>query len=160
MAQEWEVGAPDWIEDGGVPVRFLGMEIERKQDTYYIHQKSYLADLLGRYPGESGGCLGNIKVPEEEGDPCPREVQKAQKETGELLWIAGRTRPDISYGVSIMGQYAAKRPKGVQKIGKELRQYLRGTQDLMLEYSPLQGGDFGEGSSEKIKACGFGGGVH
>ena len=34
-----------------------------------------------------------------------------------------------------MGQYAAKRPRGVQKIGKEPRQYLRGTQDLMLEYA-------------------------
>ena len=119
-------------------MRFFGMEIEKKLDTYYVHRKSYLADLLGRYPGEGGGSLGNIKVPHEEEDPSPQEVQKAQKETGEPLWIAGRTRPDISYGVirvSIMGQYAAKRPRGVQKIGKEPRQYLRETQDLMLEYA-------------------------
>ena len=138
MAEEWEVGAPEWIENGGAPVKFFGMEIEKKLDTYYVHRKSYLADLLGRYPGEGGGSLGNIKVPHEEEDPSPQEVQKAQKETGELLWIAGRTRPDISYGVirvSIMGQYAAKRPRGVQKIGKEPRQYLRETQDLMLEYA-------------------------
>ena len=63
MAQEWEVGAPEWIEDGGAPVRFLGMEVEKKQDTYYIHQKSYLADLLGRYPGEKRRKSGKHQNP-------------------------------------------------------------------------------------------------
>eukprot|EP00435_Cladocopium_sp_Y103_P062154 s1305_g23.t1 len=149
MKEEWEVGEPDWLKDGGPAVRFLGMEIELKNGVYGIHQQAYIQNLLEKYPGEKGHGLSAIKTPEEEEKPSAHDVQVAQRQTGELLWLAGRTRPDISYGVSLMSQYATKRPKGVQAIGREVRNYLRTSQDLTLHYGPLEEGDFGEEGSQR-----------
>ena len=73
--------------------------------------------------------MGQIKTPEEEENPRLSEVTQAQKETGELLWVARRTRPDICLAVSLMRQWAAKRPRAVMDIGKQVRAYLRQTRD-------------------------------
>eukprot|EP00435_Cladocopium_sp_Y103_P054363 s510_g17.t1 len=149
MKEEWEIGEPDWLREDGPAVRFLGMEIELKDGVYRVHQQAYIQNLLEKYPNEKGHGLSAIKTPEEEESPTPEEVQIAQRQTGELLWLAGRTRPDISYGVSLMSQFATKRPKGVQAIGKEIRSYLRTSMDLSLQYGPLEEGDFGEGGSQR-----------
>ena len=142
-------GTPEWLEEGGKAVRFLGMELELRDGVYRVHQQSFVQNLLEKYPHEQGKGLSTIKTPEEEESVTPQEVQEAQKQTGELLWLAGRTRPDICYGVSLMSQFATKRPKGVQAIGKEIRCYLRANPDLALEYGPLEDGDFGEDGSQR-----------
>ena len=77
-----------------------------------------------------------IKPPVEEQNPQPSDVKEAQKQTGELLWLANRTRPDLCYAVSLMSQYATRRPLGVQAIGKQVRCHLRSTPTLALEYGP------------------------
>ena len=76
-------------------------------------------------------------------------MQIAQRQTGELLWVAGRTRPDISYAVNLMCQYSTKSPREVQKIGKEVRSYLRSSLGLALEYGKLIEGDFGEENTQR-----------
>ena len=38
--------------------------------------------------------------PEEELDRTREEIQQAQKLAGELLWLAGKTRPDLAYTTS------------------------------------------------------------
>eukprot|EP00435_Cladocopium_sp_Y103_P005472 s1608_g1.t2 len=149
MKEEWEVGEPDWVTINGPPVRFLGMEIELKDRKFRIHQRAYLQNLLEKYPGEKGGTLSNIRPPDEEAQIDPKDVQIAQRQTGELLWVAGRTRPDVCYAVNLMCQYATKRPKGVQAIGKEVRNYLKGTIELALEYGELEDGDFGEENTQR-----------
>lgn len=123
MQEEWEVGTPEWAEDGGRAARFLGMEIEKKGGVYRLHQRSYVQSLLEKYPQEKGGSLGNIRLPDQKEKIEALDVQAAQKQTGELLWLAGRTRPDISYAVSLMSQYAVKRPKGVKAIGREVSRH-------------------------------------
>ena len=89
MQQEWEVGSPDWLREDGPPVRFLGMEIELRKGVYRVHQQSYIQSLLEKYPEEKGLGLSHIKTPEEEDHVTPQEVQVAQRQTGELLWLAG-----------------------------------------------------------------------
>eukprot|EP00435_Cladocopium_sp_Y103_P065207 s1247_g27.t1 len=150
VAQEWEIGEPEWVTSNGPPVRFLGMELERKGATYRLHQESFIQSLLEKYPGERGSGLSHVKIPDEELEVNPAAVREAQKQTGELLWIAGRTRPDVALAVSVMSQYATKRPKGVADIGREVRAYLRTCPGLALEYQPLQAGDFGvEGTQSR-----------
>ena len=149
VQQEWEVGTPDWLKEGSSPIRFLGMEIEKKDGKLRVHQQSYILNLLSKYEDEKGVGLGAIKIPDEEPEVSAADVQTAQRQTGELLWLTGRTRPDLSYPISIMCQYAARRPKGVQAIGREVRAYLRTSLDLALEYAPLEDGDFGEAGSQR-----------
>eukprot|EP00435_Cladocopium_sp_Y103_P064506 s236_g26.t1 len=149
MQQEWEIGVPEWLEEEKKAIRFLGMELELRKGVIRLHQQSFVQSMLDRYGLEKGAGLSAIKTPEEEESISPADVQEAQKQTGELLWLAGRTRPDICYGVSLMSQFATKMPKGVQAIGREIRCYLRTQPNLALEYGPLQEGDFGEQGSQR-----------
>ena len=125
------------------------MEIELKDQKFRIHQRAYIQNLLEKYPHEKPGSLASIRPPEPEDHIDPKDVQIAQRQTGELLWVAGRTRPDISYAVSLMCQYSTKSPKEVQKIGKEVRSYLRSSLGLALEYGRLIEGDFGEENTQR-----------
>lgn len=125
----WKIGEPAWVREGGEPVRFLGMEMEKKEGDFFIHQRAYLESLFQDYEESGRAALGLVKTPEKDESPTPEEVAQAQKETGELLWVAGRTRPDICLAVNLMCQWASKRPKGVIAIGKQVRAYLRETRD-------------------------------
>eukprot|EP00435_Cladocopium_sp_Y103_P057146 s1091_g19.t1 len=132
------------------------MELERHGSTFRIHQESFVQSLLEKYPAERGAGLSNVKVPEEETSVDPLVVREAQKQTGELLWIAGRTRPDVAFAVNLMSQYATRRPRGVIGIGKEVRAYLRTCPGLALEYGPHQDGDFGaDGTQSRTRHPGL-----
>ena len=140
VREHWKIGEPEWVEEGREPVRFLGMEVERRGRDYVIHQRAYLENLFMEYDEKGRSSLGNIKTPEEEDPPLAIDVTRAQKETGELLWVAGRTRPDICLAVSLMCQWATKRPKGVIAIGAQVRAYLRETRDEGLVIRGSEGG--------------------
>ena len=64
------------------------------------------------------------------------DIRAAQAITGELLWLAGRSRPDLSYVVGAMGRQVSKRPKWVQKVGDHVLGFLSTTQDTCLVYRP------------------------
>ena len=129
----WKTSNPEYAAPGGAPMRFLGIEIQRFQDgMYYLHQGSYVREVLERHEGE--GMAPFIKVPEEkeEGAPSLARVKEAQKITGELLWLSGRTRPDIAWAV--MSQWAVKRPEWTLLLGRAILAYVRGTKDFGLRY--------------------------
>ena len=149
MQEEWEVGSPDWLREDGPAISFLNSQVELKKGIYRIHQQAYIQSLSEKYPDEKGQGLSAIRAPEDEKDPTPKQVQMAQRQTGELLWLAGRIRPDISFGVSLMSQHATKLPKGVMNIGREIRSYLKASMDLALQYGPLVPGDFGVGGTQR-----------
>ena len=77
-----------------------------KDGTYHLHQGSYVREVLERHVG--GGSSTFIKVPEEgdEEHPSLPKVRAAQKITGELLWLSGKTRPDLAWAVMKMAQWA------------------------------------------------------
>ena len=88
--------------------------------------------------------LPRVEVPEEEGEPSLEMVRRAQAVTGEVLWVASHTRPELSYASAIMSQFAVKRPAGVVKIGDEVMRYLASNPALGLHY----------GSEEEISGHG------
>ena len=107
----------------------LWAEITRGERGYCLSQVSYIRELLQLY-----GCEGQAQVPiskwtepEQEGAPEPSLVKEAQGITGALLWVATRSRPDISYAVSRMGQQATKVPQLSISIGRQVLQYLNST---------------------------------
>ena len=132
----WNTSDPEWAESGGKPVKFLGMEIQRLNDgTYYVHQGCYAREILDR--NEVTTTSAFVKVPDEREDPVKvhiAQVRKAQKLTGELLWLSGRTRPDISAGVLKMSQKAMKDPTWTLELGMNILKYVNGTRDYGLHY--------------------------
>ena len=65
-------------------------------------------------------------------DPkCP-EVKEAQRRVGELLWLVGRTRPDLQHTVSIMAARITRCPAMVNRLGERLLDYLNETKHYRL----------------------------
>ena len=132
----WATSNPEYAEPGGAPMRFLGIEIQRLVNgAYYLHQGCYVVrEVLDRHVG--GGSSSFIKVPEEKEENAPslREVREAQKITGELLWLSGKTRPDIAWAVMKMSQWAVKRPRWTVELGEAILAYVRSSVDFGLVY--------------------------
>ena len=44
MQEEWEIGSPDWVVEGGPAVRFLGMEVELRKGIYMRSARNQESD--------------------------------------------------------------------------------------------------------------------
>ena len=136
----WKTTDPTWASLSE-PLSFCGLEIYWSEEAIWIQQTRYLADLLQRYQvnqvAQSPMTVWN--PPELPEQVEASEVKKAQKVTGELLWIATRSRPDISYSVGKLAQYSTKAPSAVKDWASQILRYLFHTQQLAIKYgSPVQ----------------------
>ena len=61
------------------------------------------------------------------------ELTRAQKVTGECLWLAYRTRPDILFATNYMESMTAKKPVKVYQVGLKVISYLNATASLKLK---------------------------
>ncbi|CAE7449099.1 unnamed protein product, partial [Symbiodinium necroappetens] len=101
------------------PITFLGVEIhletlETGEQGFALCQKAYIEELARSY----GLTLSNRsspvprewvrEMPELEEQPDDNTVRKAQKVTGEVLWVAQRSRPDVAHCVGLMASWITK----------------------------------------------------
>lgn len=82
--------------------------------------------------------------------PCPRieegpdeemdmaALKEAQQLTGELSWLASRSRPDLSYSVGVMSRLLHRRPRYVCYLGWWAMRYVAGTYNKVLHYSKVE----------------------
>ena len=96
----------------GKALTFLGIDIELQANgDLYIHQQKFMENIL-----EKGGMtkgVGNTtvqvdKLPTELDPPDPGQLKVLQGFSGEFNWLATRTRPDISYYVSVLASACTK----------------------------------------------------
>ena len=70
-----------------------------------------------------------LLTPEEESELQRSEdldlVRQAQACTGALLWLATRTRPEMSVGVAAMSRLCLKAPEVTVSIGRKIMAYLK-----------------------------------
>ena len=140
ITQEWNC-APSETVTSEKWTRFSGFELQRGPDgtSLKIGQGSYVRELLNRH---TDVVERSTPMPKWELDADPEEevttdlIRMAQAITGELLWASVRSRPDISFAVSIMGQQVTKRPRWVVKLGKHVLGFLMSTKDHCLWYRP------------------------
>ena len=143
LEQEWKcaeietVGKTGWL-------RFCGFELKRHENgvSLMVGQRSYTAELLKRHQDVTPKMFPMPKVDGNEGvdeTPSQSEVKAAQGITGELLWLSVRSRPDISYAISIMSRNVMKKPQWVQTIGKHVLGFLMNTPETCLVYSKCDG---------------------
>ena len=98
----WETSDPTYLRPG-TSIRFLGMELhveEANPGEIGIGQHGYIQELL-RLHSIPAQALDKIPVSKEmvaeqvsQVDVCKDDVHKAQQLTGEVLWLAQRSRPD------------------------------------------------------------------
>ena len=127
-------------------IRFLGCEIAVTEgyDGIYIHQRPYIEEVL-RHHSTPHTELSPIQAPKEmvsfearEGEEpgTDEQVKQAQRACGELLWIAQRSRPDISFVVCAMGSLLTRAAPRCLAIASRLRSYLQRTKTLALSLRP------------------------
>ena len=140
ITKEWNCAPPETVTSEKW-TRFSGFELQRGPDekSLKIGQGSYVRELLNRH---TDVVERSTPMPKWELDADPEEevttelIRMAQAVTGELLWASVRSRPDISFAVSIMGQQVTKRPRWVVKLGKHVLGFLMSTKDHCLWYRP------------------------
>ena len=131
---KWKTSPPSWI--GSTPTTFCGIEVALTEQGYCLTQVSYIKELLHRYQVESTMAVPIKKWVEPEASSCLEAslIKQAQGITGALLWLSTRTRPDISFAVSKMGQQATKAPEVSISVGKEVLGYLNSTITMGINY--------------------------
>ena len=142
----WKISTPTWPSDDA-PIVFCGMELWRFVGGWKITQRRYLQELLQRFQvkGSCSAPMTRWEEPSEE-HPKPEEVKDAQAITGVLLWAVTRTRPDLSFTVSRMAQYATKTPRQVREWGMQALRYVSTVMGLGLEFRKDPGPLFGHQS--------------
>ncbi|OLP87088.1 Copia protein [Symbiodinium microadriaticum] len=131
----WKLSDPQWVTIDA-PISFCGLEIQAIEGGFKISQRAYLKELFSRYDVQSSvsSPLSSWRDPEDEHPLNPDAVRQAQALTGALLWASTKSRPDIAFAVSKLGQFAVKAPSTVIEKGFQVLKYLYGTDDLWIEY--------------------------
>ena len=62
---------------------------------------------------------------------------------GALMYLAGHTRPDISFAVNLLARYSSSPTRRHWNGVKHILRYLQGTQDMGLFFSNESKADFG-----------------
>ncbi|CAE7365496.1 unnamed protein product [Symbiodinium microadriaticum] len=122
-------------------IRFLGMELQRATETakeIHVYQQGYITELL-RAHNVSPNKLDKIPItkdlaaiPDENAPAEAHVIRCAQQVTGEVLWVAQRTRPDLSFTTSVMAALCTRNPEQVLEIGAKVLGYLQRTIDYGL----------------------------
>ena len=73
-------------------------------------------------------------------EPTDQLVKEAQKLAGEILWVSGRTRPDVSFAGALVSSLATRAPKRSQELGVKIMSYLIRTKSMKLQIHPDETG--------------------
>ena len=72
--------------------------------------------------------------------PTDHTVKEAQKLAGEVLWVSGRMRPNVSIAGSLVSSLATRAPKLSQELGVKVMSYLVRTKTVRLQIWPDETG--------------------
>ena len=110
---KWETSVPEEI-DAVSGVRFLGAEIFKDGNRWWMTQRNYLQDLLSRNLGAPPWQKRKIPMiadPDTREDPPNHNLEttrEAQRVVGELVWVATRTRPDLAFAITKLASLITK----------------------------------------------------
>ena len=159
LSEEWPSSPLEWTSDG---TRYLGVEILQNQEgAFLISQRGYLENLVRSYDLEPGAhprlpCPREWLVDEdsivEDEQYDEAELKKAQKITGELLWVT-RSRPDILFITSMMASTLSRRPCHVYRVGLKVMAYLASTVGVQLQLGGRQAPQELEHSHEQTQSA-------
>jgi hypothetical protein len=122
---------------------YLGVRITRDRSLkrLEIDQSRYISEIVDRFgmadanpartPLPAGAEVHLIKY---DGEATSREIKDYQKLIGSLLYVQIGTRPDISFAVSRLAQYASNPSAQHMRLAKYVLAYLKGTADLRLRF--------------------------
>ena len=125
----------------------LGLQVKHlKYGSLFLHQTAYTQKILKRFSMDqahplSAPLMERSKTNNDSYSPCEEEEEDELDEShylatvGALLYLATYTRPDISFVVTVLARHSQKPTSRHWARIKHLFRYLRGTEDLGLQYT-------------------------
>lgn len=138
----------DMKDLGSNNLKYLGINITKKNDVIELDQEQYLDGLLKKYNME--GCKP-IATPIEQGLVLEKEVttdkeliKRCRQLIGSLMYAMLGTRPDLCYALSYLSRFQCCATESLWKALKRILRYIKGTIGLKLIYRkgvnvPLEG---------------------
>ncbi|KAE8218625.1 hypothetical protein CF326_g9123, partial [Tilletia indica] len=127
------------MTDQGQIGQFLGMKIERSEDTrsFFVSQSAYIRSMLARFNYSDIKSAPSPLDPKQrlkpyDGIASEEDRRRFQAILGCLLWLAQASRPDLAYAVATLARHASN--PGPLHFGciKRVIQYVAGTIDFRL----------------------------
>ncbi|KAJ8736960.1 hypothetical protein PYW07_000231 [Mythimna separata] len=117
--------------------RFLGMEIQRREDTIIVKQTNMIEKIIQKF--NMSDCKGmktpmeinyNLQISENEEvlDVPYREL------IGSLIYLTVTSRPDLTFAVSYLSRYLDRPTEQLWKASKRVIRYLKETKDKGLVF--------------------------
>ena len=127
------------MKDLGEVKQFLGVNVEQNENDIFIHQANFVQGLLQKFQFENCKPMGtpvdiSNKLKISTDDDKPFDIELYQKAVGSLLYLATKTRPDISYAVNSVAKYCVKPNVNHWCAVKRIFRYLKGTINLGISY--------------------------
>ena len=113
--------------------KFVGIELFNKKNKLYLHQQTMIEKLGLKYRVQRGfttPLVPNMKWQDK--SIVLEEQRNLQVLFGELNYIAGLTRPDVSYSVNRIARKLHEPTKEVFRSAKRILSYLVATSDYCL----------------------------
>ena len=136
------------IKDLGKLNHFLGIKIVQDEESgkVWIGQQAYVESVLQKFGMEMANPVATpvdtstklMKSTDEEESFDQHQYQSA---IGSLLYLSIATRPDIAFAVSNAAKFSAQPAKQHWTAVKRIMQYLRGTVNLGLAFTPQLSGE-------------------
>jgi hypothetical protein len=130
----------------------LGMRVrrDRKRGTLTLDQQVYTESVLRRFGMEfckpTDSPAVDKKLSKAQG-PASEKEREEMKDTpyrdavGSLIWLAGQTRPDIAFPVSVLTRFMSDPGAAHWTNAKRVLRYLKGTTRTKLQYGARRRGD-------------------
>lgn len=114
---------------------FLGVNFARDEGGAWLSQRQYCTEVLLRFgmftckPVSTPACIADGWNEDCSG---PSDVTKYQEIVGSLLFLATRTRPDISVAVNLLSRHCSSPTNANMVAAKRVLRYLKGTINVSL----------------------------
>lgn len=152
----------------GMATRCIGIDIKQEENCVELNQSAYIRQILERFhmknckavttPMDINQKLTAAMVNDENSITGKVPYQEA---VGSLLYLAGRTRPDISFALSEVSRFNSNHSEPHWKAVKRIFRYLTGTIDLVLRYDSREDleaysdSDWGSNIDDRKSCSGF-----
>ena len=128
--------AKRWVISRLGPVtHILGSKVtrDRSNKVLWMTQTAYIDSLMERFPGYSTTIAKNAPLPlrgTTDDVDQPAALSPYQELAGCLLWLAGFTRPDISYAASYLSRFTVSPTESHLQLALRVVSYLVHTRTL------------------------------
>lgn len=133
------------MKDEGLCEWYLGMHVIQTDEDITLHYRNYVEKTLRRFNLNNTKCKSTPLTPgltlEKREDPQDDDefTSSVQQKIGSLVYLAGQTRPDISYSAHYTARYMSNPSVEHMRACDHILSYLRGTAGRGLRYQKGDG---------------------